>query len=463
MLRLGAGLLIFCSLGLAILSTSLDSEVSSISSYLFAFYGLISLGFVGYFLGIRFSKGGQRELWLIGLVAILIRLIMGFSEPILETDPYRYIWDGQNVIHGISPYAESPQVAFEHGRIPGGEAYLEEKISIFRKINYRHIPTIYPAIAQYLFGISQWLSPWSLTGWRIEVFFAELGIIVGLALLLNIFKLPIQSIIIYAWNPLVIKEFSNSLHLDVFAILGCVWALYFWSKGKDRGLWLCLLFAVLIKWYAILLVPIFLAHQLSEKKGMRLYWPCITIVLAYLCYLPLSSSAGSIFDGTRAFAYNWQVNDSFFSIILVAYESFTWITNANFLARLSSALILVCIILFSSYRQYRNPDTQAGLRRMAGIILATFFLAPTGNPWYYLWVFPWLVIQPSRLWLLFSGLVFLYYVDFYCMQDMTSTLCYDLIRCIEYGILLAYFGYIQIWKNKKQKLASSSHFLMKLS
>ncbi len=452
MLHLGAVFLICFSLGLSILSTNFSPKTLSLSVYLITFYGLIGLGFVGYILGICFCKGGRRWLWLIGLVAILVRVIFGFSQPILEDDPYRYIWDGQNVIHGISPYAESPQAAFENGRIPGNEAYLEEKVSVFRKINYRNIPTIYPAMAQYLFGISQWLSPWSLTGWRIEIFFAELGIIVGLALLLNVLKLPIQSIIIYAWNPLVIKEFSNSLHLDVFAILGCVWALYFWSRGKVWGLWLCLLFAILIKWYAILLIPIFLAHQFSIQKKMNIICPMVALGLGYMCYLPLGSSTASFFEGTRTFAQSWQVNDSLFSIILIAWKSTPWSLQANFLARLSSVVILVSIVVFASYRQYKDPDIKTGLGRMAGIILAAFFLAPTGNPWYYLWVLPWLVIQPSRLWLAFSGLVFLYYVDFYCMQDIRSTLCYDSIRYIEYGILLAYYGYLHIWQNKKQKL-----------
>ena len=42
-----------------------------------------------------------------------------------------------------------------------------------------------------------------------------------------------------------------------------------------------------------------------------------------------------------------------------------------------------------------------------------FLLSPIQNPWYLSWVVPFLCLFPSRAWILLTGLVGLYYIDFY--------------------------------------------------
>ena len=42
-----------------------------------------------------------------------------------------------------------------------------------------------------------------------------------------------------------------------------------------------------------------------------------------------------------------------------------------------------------------------------------FLLSPIQNPWYLCWVVPFLCFFPSRSWILLTGLVGLYYIDFY--------------------------------------------------
>jgi len=44
-----------------------------------------------------------------------------------------------------------------------------------------------------------------------------------------------------------------------------------------------------------------------------------------------------------------------------------------------------------------------------------FLLSPVANPWYFLWLVPFLCVFPLRSWLLLSGLLGLYYLWFYCL------------------------------------------------
>ena len=52
--------------------------------------------------------GRGSVVWMIAVGAVL-RAIMLPTTPILETDFYRYLWDGAVVVCGQNPYAHSPQ------------------------------------------------------------------------------------------------------------------------------------------------------------------------------------------------------------------------------------------------------------------------------------------------------------------------------------------------------------------
>jgi len=59
------------------------------------------------------------------------------------------------------------------------------------------------------------------------------------------------------------------------------------------------------------------------------------------------------------------------------------------------------------------------LRDIFIIMALVFLLSPVQNPWYLCWVLPFLCIFPWRSWILLTGLVGLYYLEFYFdYQDM---------------------------------------------
>ena len=51
-----------------------------------------------------------------------------------------------------------------------------------------------------------------------------------------------------------------------------------------------------------------------------------------------------------------------------------------------------------------------GLEKLISLV---FLLSPIQNPWYLCWVVPFLCLFPLRSWILLTGLVGLYYLDFY--------------------------------------------------
>ncbi|HEV8714937.1 MAG TPA: hypothetical protein VGX03_19170 [Candidatus Binatia bacterium] len=74
--------------------------------------------------------------------ALLFRLPLLFTEPRLSTDLYRYLWDGRVQTAGINPYRYAP--ADEALRFLRDDA-------VYRRINRKEFPTIYPAGAQLIF------------------------------------------------------------------------------------------------------------------------------------------------------------------------------------------------------------------------------------------------------------------------------------------------------------------------
>ena len=68
---------------------------------------LISL--LGLLLGLRIVGNRKRVFGVIIFFAVVLRLAFVFTNPILEIDYYRYLWDGIAANNGVSPYKFSPE------------------------------------------------------------------------------------------------------------------------------------------------------------------------------------------------------------------------------------------------------------------------------------------------------------------------------------------------------------------
>lgn len=421
-----------------------------IIQFLLYTFGLFTI----YLISLTLIKKRHKErntkafvLYWIVFVSIAARLICFQSQLIQETDPYRYIWDGQAVLQGANPYQHSPQYAFSGYLKPTDTNPLLIN-SVYYKINHPSVKTVYPPLAQFLFASSQWLTPWKLSGWRIMILIAEcLSIFILIRILLKL-KLPPELVVLYGWSPLILKEFSNSLHLDVFVIFFLIAMIYAVIKKWWIIAFLSLVFVTLIKMFGVVLLPLLALHIYKKNPRAALKGLCLFLVIIVAMYLPFLAAGSTVWEGLGRFCSQWEVNDGLFKVIKCSVQMLPVPDGkVEIISRVCAMCIfsgLAFLVLLKSAK--KRARLSRFLKESLILLSLLFFLIPTGNPWYFTWIFPFLVILPFKSLIAFSGLVFLYYLDFYFMYQGKPYL-FEYIIIIEYGLFFLILGW-EIWDNK---------------
>jgi len=146
---------------------------------------------------------------------LLFRAIGLTSEPVLEDDHYRYLWDGRTFAVEGSPYLGAPIDHFDNRDIP------ERFDHILDRINHPDLPTVYPLVAQATFLVGYWIAPGELAPIKLLLLLADLA---TLALLLRM--IAPRKALLYAWCPLLIQETAFSGHIDSLGVLFLVAGLH---------------------------------------------------------------------------------------------------------------------------------------------------------------------------------------------------------------------------------------------
>ena len=362
--------------------------------------------------------------FLILLFAIAFRITMLFSPATLSDDIFRYVWDGSMQNHGINPYLYPPEGAEISG-------FRDEYWS---SINNKHIPTIYPPLLQIAFRVVDLIAH---TPIAMKVFFmlCDLGIIGVVLLMLRLCDLPLNRVLIYAWNPLVLVEFSGSGHNDTLALVLMLAALYAIMKGRDSLsiLWLALSFVS--KFFSVVLIPSFFTH--IRRIQPFLIFPAV-IILLYLLYI---DAGMQLFQGLMVYSDKWRFNDSIFTLALQATGSLT-------MAKAVIGAIFMAIVLA------RLLSGEDHLRTAYILVGAYLLLTPTMQVWYMVWIIPFLCFYPNRAWLLLTGLSMLSYnvlIQFIQTGIWREAMW---VRYIQYIPFYALLIYDSVWK-KTQNIPRS--------
>lgn len=445
---------------ISLLSHSFVFGVGHAERPIIEFLGYISLSFLIYWIILEQLRGNRsgRQVerfnlaWIL-IIGILARLVYFPSQLIQETDPYRYVWDGQMVLAGQNPYSFSPQEAFERNLLFSDSSSQGTIQHVNERINHPGVKTIYPPGAQFLFWFSQMLTPWSLLGWRIMIAAAEIFILILLVFILKHLRLRPEWAALYAWSPLIIKEFSNGLHLDVFAVLFLCLMIYALIKKYHRLALLSLAAAAMIKWFPVILLP-FLLIIFRQSLLKNIISIGVFLALILISFLPfMNAGAGALFEGLFRFSAEWKVNDGLFSVITSMVQGFHLPLDTNVISRIVIGLIFGLLVILACQRLLKKRTIFRFLQMSLISLAALFFLIPAGNPWYFTWLFPFLIIFPSRALVVFSGLVFLYYLDFYFMYQNQRHL-FGWVRLVEYGTFFIILG-LELWiKNRRSPLLS---------
>lgn len=424
---------------------------------------LYAAAFLCYFWAVRAIpriSESRSLLLLVCLFAVLFRGIFLFSNPIQESDFYRYLWDGYVVAHGMNPYGVAP--AAISNRETGTEAYVRlletnpHFTTILARVNHPTVPTIYPPVAQGVFALASLLAPGSLLSLRLLFFACDLGVCAVLLVLLRHFGLNTAWIVVYAWSPLVVKETINSAHYDVVPTLCSLLAVMLMLRGH----WLLgqgsLALAILGKLYPVVLVPFFVWRTRARHGWASvLYGLGVMLLVLGAGYWPFLSAGSGLWHGTATFAEEWQTNSFLFPLLQLLAPNRS---VANVLVVVLLFGLLLVLMRRHDLRDLHDlhdlTDDRSFLWNNFAVLGAVLLLSPVADPWYFIWLAPLLCFFPRRAWLLLSGLFSLYYLSFYFMYRR-ETQAFRWVLWVEY---LPFYGVLVYdwWKARSTHASASS-------
>jgi len=346
---------------------------------------------------------------------------------LFDDDVWRYLWDGHVWAHGVNPYRYAPgdpaldELADEdQAGLTDGRAVWSD---IRENIVYPETRTIYPPFAEAVFRLSHRLAPGSVLVLKaLLVGFDLLGALF-IALALRRLGRPATDVLLYAWNPLVIKVFAASGHLDALLVATLAATAYFVLRGWRAAAAGAFGLAVLAK-----LAPLVLLPFVVRRAGWRRSTLVLGVVLAG--YLPFLGAGPGIFAGLATWAREWQFNAGLFALVAWAARHFT--AQADLAARALTGLTVLAWLLWLARRDNGGRGTFAWLG--AAALGAVIVLGPTVMPWYVTWVLPLALLAGQRVWFYFSGLVCLaFFVMISGVEDFRAL-------GVEYGLLAVLLG-----------------------
>lgn len=381
-------------------------------------YGLL-VPLIGKTLGLGARLCG-RVFWAALALGFLVRALLVFSEPALEDDYYRYLWEGALSAHLISPYKVTPNEARRAdtsatlGRLAGsGEAVLA-------RVNHPDITSNYPPVAQVAFAAAHFVSPWNLLAWRLLALAFDGGTLLLLVSLLKSAGRDRLWSLLYWWNPIVIKELANSAHMDGLVTMLVLGGLALSARQRHISALFVAGLAIGAKLWPILLVPLLLRPMLDRPVRL-IGGAALVAAMTVLFMLPVWHGGPSPNDGFLAYARHWRTNSALFpavehiigqSLSPIVRQETAWLVGRGLIGA-----VMVVVALIMAWRPL--ADTQDLCRRAGVITLWLVLTSPAQFPWYVIWTIPLVAFQPRLSVVAMTALVPLYYASFHLLARDT--------------------------------------------
>ncbi len=351
-------------------------------------------------------------------IGMAARLPSFLSDPILEDDHFRYMWDGLRLLAGANPYSSAPMHHF-------GAALPALESSLLSSINHPDVLTIYGPGAQCAFALGQFITPGSITGLRIILICADL---LAAAVVHRCAGARPAALVFLC--PLLIKESAFNVHPESLAIALSLIAL----ACARRGSWLApvaLAIASATRPFALILSPLCMPRRGSPR--VMLAAAALIIATLSLIYLPFGGIAavGSL----GAFGREWEFNSSSFALI-------AWLFG-NSAARLIVLGIVLALFAGLTWRwTFESGPTDLVSQARAALLLfgASFLLSPVANAWYALWLLPFAAhVRTPWAWAILLT-VTLSYITSANLGGNDGELHPVWLRPLEYGVVAIVFA-----------------------
>jgi alpha-1,6-mannosyltransferase len=350
------------------------------------------------------DSASLRQLKIIVVAAVLMRVPFLFLDPALSDDVWRNIWDGRVQVSGINPYLCSP----EDDRL----AALRDDL-VRPRINHPQYRTIYPPFGQMTSATAAALSRMTglpeLMAWKLLVAAIELA---GLWLLgVELARKGQASwLALWAFSPLAIFEFAGGGHIDgvSLGLTGAAAAL--WMRHRATGAGALFATAVMTKFLPLPVAVGFIGQKNARRAGLA------AIAVAALVTLPYLPAGPQIVEQLGVYAGHWEFNgvlnrwlyvDAWGHGLSAAATALgvtpPWSGHEKALGRI---VAWSAIFLAGAVAARRGTDPFLVARRTLAAFLAA---QPTLYPWYLANLLPLLCIAPSwslAAWLAASPLTY---------------------------------------------------------
>ncbi len=321
------------------------------------------------------SRRSNQLLWaVLPLTALLVRLGLATDHPVFSNDSYRYVWDGNAVLHGVNPLAhrpDAPEIAFLRSTAP-------------LPPDHSDIASIYPPLAQLYFATAVFVKASPISFSIFSSIFDSISVLI-LMFVLRRREKNLWWAALFAWHPISILESGHSGHVDSLGILFLSMMLLA-IPNRPRMASIFVSMAGLVK-----LWPISLLFAFSPKRETVAAWflfvvPCV-----------LAWGMGGNVDGLFTYAHHWEFQGPLYTL-------FRLVVSGLFARSFCAVLALSAIGVLMH-------DTKLEFEEKALWVVGTYLIcSPTVYPWYTLWLLPILVILPRWEWVYLTLATALSYV-----------------------------------------------------
>lgn len=380
----------------------------------------------GFWILVARLKPNISALAFIFAIGLIARLMMFSSNPVLEDDWHRYLWDGASVVNGVDPYEFSPadaslanpfgeEISFSDDHdLRRLQEMSQENERLYSRINYPYLKTIYPPAAEAAFGLAHIIAPYSLDGWR--------GVLLGVDLIsfclilwaLRLFGRSYLWVGLYWWNPVVLLEVFNSGHMDGLIIPFLVAALGLAKLDRTGYAMIALAGAAGVKLWPILLAPLFVRKYMFDLKRLIPLALLFCLLTLGLLWPQLRHVFGDPNQGLVAYYEGWQRHAFLYALLVEGpFAKFVDpITSARLFILLSVSIGALWVAWRSSDKKSEMTNESEMAAGLLSVIALLLFLSPTGYPWYQVWLAGLIPFAPRLGFLVLTITAPIYYTRF---------------------------------------------------
>ncbi len=338
-------------------------------------------------------------------IALLFRLSLLLMTPNLSDDFFRFIWDGLLFAHGHNPFLTSPSAFMQSGQtVPGIDP------SLYSDLNSQGYFTVYPPVCQFIFGLSAgiWGSNLlaNIISIRIFTLAAEFGTLILLGRTAKLLGFPPSSVLLYAFNPLVIVELTGNLHPESLMIFFLLLAVYLLIRERQVLSALGFALAVGSKLIPLIFLPL-LIKRLGLAKSLRYF--AIVGVVVLLLFAPFLSlqSVSNFLTSLSLYFQVFEFNASLYYIarwigyLVKGYDTIAF--NG-----IALGLLALAAIIAIAWRQ-KTINWQSLFTGMLFCLTVYLLCSTTIHPWYVTPLVMFSVFTRFRYAIVWSGLIILSY------------------------------------------------------